>query len=95
MDSQRPFRLLDVREPAEHAMAALPLARLIPLRELPERLPEIRDWHRDDTVVYCHHGIRSAQAVAWLASIGFVRPLNLIGGIDEWSRVIDLDLPRY
>jgi len=88
-------RLLDVREPWEHALAALPGSRLIPLGELPLRVEELADWREVDVVVYCHHGIRSAQAIGFLRSQGFTCLHNLSGGIDRWSGEVDLHTPRY
>ncbi|SRR5581483_3132207 len=84
--------LLDVREPWEHAIVALPGARLIPMDELPFRADEL-DPARE-TVVYCHHGIRSAAVVQWLRQLGFPAR-NLTGGIDAWAAAVDPSLPRY
>ena len=87
--------LLDVREAWEHALAALPNARLIPLGELPLRTEELDDWRDSDIVVYCHHGIRSAHAIDFLRTYGFERLHNLSGGIDRWTDEVDPTLPRY
>ncbi len=46
-------------------------------------------------VIYCHSGMRSAQAAMWLKVNGWSRPRNLAGGIDEWSLVVDPRIPRY
>lgn len=95
LGSEKPPRLLDVRQPDEHAMVALPGARLIPLPELPMRLGELADWKGEEIVVYCHHGVRSALAIGLLGAAGFKRLHNLSGGIDRWSREVDPRLPRY
>ena len=85
--------LLDVREPYEWGIARLPEARLVPLNSLPKALASL---DRDaDLVVYCHHGSRSAAAVAWLHDQGFSRVSNLAGGIDRWSLEVDPSLRRY
>lgn len=84
--------LLDVREDWEHALVALPGARLIPLDALPGRIGEL-DPARE-VVVYCHHGMRAAAAVAWLRRQG-IPALNLAGGIDAWAQEVDAGLPRY
>lgn len=91
----QPPRLLDVRQPEENTFVALPDSRLIPLGELLPRVDEIEDWRDEEVVVYCHHGIRSAQAVAQLRAAGFNRVHNLSGGIDLWTMEIDPSLPRY
>jgi rhodanese-related sulfurtransferase len=90
-----PPRLLDVREPEEHAFATLPGAQLIPLGQLEARIEELTPWQADDFVVFCHHGMRSARAVRFLRSIGFTGATNLAGGIDRWSIEIDPSIPRY
>ena len=93
--SGEPPRLLDVREPHEHAFASLPGSVLIPLGELPSRHEEIVSWQPHEIVVYCHHGVRSAHAVAWLRANGFHGARNLSGGIDRWSHEVDPSVPRY
>jgi rhodanese-related sulfurtransferase len=93
--SASPPRLLDVRQPEEHTFVALPNSTLIPLGELRARADEIEDWKDAEVVVYCHHGIRSAQAVAQLRAIGFADVHNLAGGIDRWTSEVDPMLPRY
>jgi len=85
--------ILDVREPEEIALAAFPDAVHIPMGEVPARLSELDS--RRETVVVCHHGIRSAQVAGFLATKGFVRVLNLTGGIDAWSLSVDSSVPRY
>jgi adenylyltransferase/sulfurtransferase len=85
--------LLDVREPYEWMIARLPDARLVPLDALPDAVSTLDPGA--DLVVYCHHGVRSAAAVAWLRDRGFQRVRNLTGGIDRWSREVDPATRRY
>jgi adenylyltransferase/sulfurtransferase len=87
--------LLDVREPAEHALARIEGARLLPLGQLQTRLHEIEAWRGRRVVVHCHHGMRSAHACALLREHGFERVENLAGGIDAWSLSVDPGVPRY
>ncbi len=84
--------LLDVREPWEHELCALPGARLIPMEDLPSRVSELRPER--EVVVYCHHGIRSAAVVQWLRARE-IPAVNLRGGIDAWSLRVDPTVPRY
>jgi rhodanese-related sulfurtransferase len=88
----RPF-ILDVREPEEVALAAFPYATHIPMGDIPSRMTEL-DPDRE-TIVVCHHGVRSAQVAIYLARMGFERAVNLAGGIDAWSVVADPAVPRY
>ena len=93
IDSGKRLVLLDVREPYEYSLCHLESSTLIPVEELPTRLGEL---NRDsEIVVYCHVGIRSAGAVRLLKQAGFANVRNLQGGIDEWARQIDNDMPRY
>ena len=84
--------ILDVREPWEIATASLDGTVNIPMGDIPSRLAEL-DPDRE-TIVMCHHGVRSAQVAMYLARNGFERVLNLAGGIDAWSDV-DSSVPRY
>ena len=85
--------VLDVREPEEIAIAPVPGAAHIPMGDIPSRLTEL-DPARE-TIVVCHHGVRSAQVAMYLARMGFARVLNLAGGIDAWSIDADPSTPRY
>ena len=93
LDEGRRVRLLDVREPREHVHCRIEGARLVPMRQIPQRLDEIDGDAL--TVVYCHHGPRSTQVVMYLRRQGFERVTNLRGGIDSWSLRIDPSVPRY
>lgn len=95
LKSAHPPRLLDVRQPEEHAFVALPNSTLIPLGDLANRADELDEWKDEEVVVYCHHGIRSAQAVAHLRALGFEKAYNLAGGIDRWTSEVNPSLPRY
>lgn len=85
--------VLDVREPGEVAICALPDSLHIPMGALPARVGELpRDR---DIVVVCHHGGRSAQVTMWLRSQGFSQATNLNGGVDAWARRIDPNMKVY
>ncbi len=84
--------VLDVREPPERAICAIPGSVLIPLGELPRRLAELPTDR--DIVVACRAGVRSARAVALLREHGF-RAWNLRGGILAWIDEVDPSQPKY
>jgi rhodanese-related sulfurtransferase len=84
--------LLDVREPWEFTLARIEGSKLLPMAEIPDRLPELD--HDAKTVVICHHGIRSAYVTRFLHHSGFREVLNLEGGLDGYSAV-DPSVPRY
>ncbi|MCX6083193.1 MAG: molybdopterin-synthase adenylyltransferase MoeB [Chloroflexi bacterium] len=85
--------LLDVREPHELNISALPGAINIPLGSLAARLSELDS--AKDMVVFCKGGTRSARALELLISAGFKRIKNLKGGINTWARDVDKNLPIY
>lgn len=92
-----PLLLLDVREPWEFALAAIHIdgvtTTLIPMNEIPARLAELDPLQ--PIACICHHGMRSAQVVAFLARQGFASVYNLAGGIAAWSDEVDAAVPRY
>ncbi|NJN19030.1 MAG: molybdopterin-synthase adenylyltransferase MoeB [Oscillochloris sp.] len=94
MDSaERPY-LLDVRNPYEVEIAAIPgTDKLIPVDQLPERLSEL-DSARE-MVIYCRSGARSGRAVELLKGAGFRKVKNLVGGVLRWSDDIDPTMPKY
>ncbi len=85
--------IVDVREPGEVKLAPFDGAINIPMEDIPSRVCELDP--ELETVVVCHHGLRSAQVAAYLAHLGFERVLNLSGGIDAWSKCVDPSVPRY
>jgi rhodanese-related sulfurtransferase len=87
--------LVDVRQPWEHELAALPDDVLIPLDQLAERADELEPAADTLVVTYCHHGIRSLNAAAILERLGHARVASLAGGIDAWSQLVDPTVPRY
>ena len=94
LDRNDTFRLIDVREEGEYAIARIEGAELLPLSRAQEwvgNLPEDQEL-----VFMCHHGSRSAQVAGFLADQrGLTNIANMLGGIDEWSRLIDPSVPRY
>ncbi len=87
------LKLLDVREPHELEISALPDAKNIPLGQLAARLSELDS--ADDMVVFCKGGTRSARALELLVSAGFKKVKNLKGGINSWAREVDQEMPIY
>ncbi len=84
--------LLDVREPWEFALARIEGSRLVPMTEIPERAAELDP--AAETVVICHHGVRSAYVTRLLQRSGFQNVLNLEGGLDAYA-LVDKNVPRY
>lgn len=93
LDAGDDLLLLDVREPQEHQICAIPGSTLIPLGDLSSRLAELEG--RQDIVVHCKSGVRSAKAVKLLREAGFDDAANLKGGILAWIEHVDPSLPKY
>jgi len=94
LDKGKDFRLIDVREEDEWAIAHLPQAELVPLSKFQQLA--LQDLAPDETIVlYCHHGMRSAKAQGFLKAHGYANVINLTGGIDAWSLQVDPTVKRY
>jgi rhodanese-related sulfurtransferase len=95
------FILLDVREREEVAAVAIDDARVLvaPLSELAQRqldaLPAAAKEQETAIVVFCHHGMRSAQVAAWLIQQGWSDVTSMAGGIDAWAHEIDASVGFY
>ncbi len=93
----QPSLLLDVREAWEVALASIRIdgapSLSMPLNEIPARVAELDP--AQPIVCICHHGMRSAQVVAFLQRQGFESVYNLAGGIDAWSAQVDPSVPSY
>lgn len=88
------LRLIDVREPGEHAVCRIDGARLIPMGSIPLHLQELDD-DGDPLIIICHHGVRSLHVVNWLRQKGVENCSSMAGGIDLWSVMVDAGVPRY
>ncbi len=87
------FDLIDVREPAEWAIARIEGARLVPLSTI-RHASETWDRSRE-VVLYCKAGVRSMNAAEQLVEKGFHRVTSVAGGITSWTRDVDPSLQRY
>lgn len=96
-DADGTYQFVDVREPQELALASLPKFINLPLSEYEQWSVDIdrRLAPSVETIVICHHGMRSAQMCGWLASQGFVNLHNVSGGIAAYAQSIDQSVPQY
>lgn len=85
--------LLDVREHWEFDKAHIEGSILVPMRSIPEKLQELDPGQ--ETVVICHHGIRSRMIGLFLENQGFSDIINLKGGVEAWARDVDHQMPTY
>ena len=78
-------RLVDVREPHELSgeLGYISGIESVPLGSIESAS---RVWDKDEElVVVCRSGGRSGRAAAYLASIGFARVMNMVGGMLSWN----------
>src|SRR4051812_25345583 len=88
LDRGDDIQIIDVREPNEYEVARIPDSKLIPLKDVLNRMGEIEAER--ETVVHCKMGGRSARAIDALRRAGFQgKLLNLKGGITAWSNEVD------
>ena len=93
MAAGEPVHLIDVREPHELEISALPNADSIPLGSMATRMAELED--AEEIVLFCRTGTRSTRALHLLTGAGFQKTLSLQGGINAWARQVDPTLPVY
>ena len=99
LDAGCPLVLLDVREHDERNFCVIAATGAvvdlhIPMSHMLLRLDEVVA-HQTPIVLYCHHGVRSMVTARWLSGRGVAGLANLDGGIDAWSREVDVSVPRY
>jgi adenylyltransferase/sulfurtransferase len=92
IDAGEDAYILDVREPYEYRIANIG-GKLIPQNEVPNRLAEI-DRERE-VIVHCRSGSRSQRIAEFLKQVGYLRVVNLAGGILAWSDEIDPRVQKY
>lgn len=90
-------QFIDVREPQELTIAQIEGFQVFPLSQFADWSNTIQTQldPNKETVVMCHHGMRSAQMCQWLVSQGFRNVKNVVGGIDAYSARVDPGVPRY
>ena len=93
LDGGEKLAFIDVREPWEHQVCRIEGATLIPLGSLAASLQTLPDV--DEVICYCHHGMRSLDAAAWLRFQGIEKAKSLAGGIERWSLEVDPNIQRY
>ena len=89
------FVLIDVREPVEFEIVAIPGAILIPKGDFLDgsALSELPTDKR--IVLHCKVGGRSAEALAVVKGAGFSDAVHVGGGVLAWVNQIEPDKPSY
>lgn len=101
---ERSFALVDVREPGEREIVAVPGAVLVPVgrfrtgeafAELADLVPVAGDGRGPRLVLHCKSGARSAEALALARAAGYADAVHLAGGVLAWVDRVDPALPTY
>lgn len=94
------FVWLDVRETEEYDVSIdderivrLPLSTLA--AEQLDAIPNELSDQSKEVIIFCHHGMRSAQVTAWLAQNGWTNVHNMDGGIHAWAEEVDPSVGTY
>lgn len=85
--------LLDVREPWEFEYCHIEGSILIPMGKLASKLDTLDPLR--DTIMICHHGIRSRQMGYYMEQAGFTSITNLDGGVEQWATDVEPTMKRY
>jgi rhodanese-related sulfurtransferase len=91
------LQFIDVREPDEVEIASIDGFTNLPLSQFAEWSSQIQSQFDPtaETIVLCHHGVRSAQMCQWLQQQGFTHVKNVTGGIEAYAIAVDSTIPRY
>jgi adenylyltransferase/sulfurtransferase len=87
------IKVIDIREPDEHAIASVEGVPLLPMSQLAQRIGELDP--DQEYYLCCKVGARSMRAVHFLRQQGFKRLKSVKGGISAWAEEIDPAVPRY
>jgi len=89
------FVLIDVREPHEYEIVAIPGSVLIPKDRFLDG-SALADLPTDRRIVlHCKVGGRSAEALAVVKGAGFADAVHVGGGVLAWVQQVEPDKPTY
>jgi rhodanese-related sulfurtransferase len=78
--------LIDIREPEEHATGVAAGARLLPMRQLSQRLHEIPTRADQPVLLICNTQNRSSATLRTLRERGYGHVRYVNGGMSEWAQ---------
>lgn len=93
LDARPDAIVLDGREAWEWESAGIVGAH--PLNEAMLEKLKAETERKTPVLVYCHHGLRSADVAAHLADLGFVNVRWIVGGLDRYAATVDRTIARY
>lgn len=86
------FRFIDLRTREEHEAVCIPGSEFF-TQELQQQL--FAGDSAEKILLYDHTGHHALDQVAWFRGHGITETYALRGGIDAWSREVDLTMQRY
>ncbi len=89
------FLLVDVREPHEYEIVAIPGSVLIPKGKFLDGSALVDLPNDRRVVLYCKVGGRSAEALAVVHGAGFSDAIHVGGGVNAWVTQVEPDKPTY
>jgi rhodanese-related sulfurtransferase len=78
--------LIDIREPEEHATGVAAGAKLLPMRQLSQRVHEIPTRADQPVLLICNTQNRSRATLRALRERGYAHVRYVNGGMSEWAR---------
>ncbi len=94
-DPARDVVLVDVREPGERAIVAVPGSVAVPRAQFDSAEAFSHIPFDRPVVLYCKSGVRSATALRLLLDAGHSDARHLQGGVLAWVDDVDPSLPTY
>ena len=82
--AEAPFLLIDVRNENEAANGIITGAMHMPLAMIPVQYQAFAKT--GNVIFYCHSGVRSAHAAAYVSSKGRANVYTLVGGVVAWQK---------
>jgi rhodanese-related sulfurtransferase len=79
-------RLIDIREPQEHATGVASGVQLLPMRQLASRINEIPNDPKQPVLLICNTQNRSSATLKYLREKGYTNVRFVQGGMSEWAR---------
>lgn len=92
---ETPPLLIDCREVHEYAHCRIEGSMLVPLSNFMGNAEAHFSKKDTPAIIYCHHGVRSLNAVYYLREQGYLHTYSMAGGIDAWSVEVDSSVARY
>jgi rhodanese-related sulfurtransferase len=77
--------LIDIREPEEHATGVAAGAKLLPMRQLNQRVHEIPTRADQPVLLICNTQNRSSATLRALRERGYANVRYVNGGMSEWA----------